>query len=248
MPHRRKSLFIVVCVLCFVAVMLLVPSQSYAAKKSAKKSASAQKPVKNPLASLTNEELRAFAQKYLQLEDYAKASKYVLELSGRGDIASQTVAGMMYIDGLGVPHNENEGARLILKAAEKGYPEAQFRAGLCYADGIGVHQDSVMAITWLRLAEKNGHPQARELRENIEMSAALGMFGDMISPQRPVQNRGVSPGQNQNICPRCNGTGVCPVCYGYGGTPNVFTDGYQHCNACRDTGLCYTCRGAGVLH
>ncbi len=252
MSYSRKLRFIAVCAICVAAVVMIFPSMSYAAKKSAKtsakKSASANKPVKNPLASLSNDTVRVFAQKYLALKDYAKASQYLLELSKRGDSPAQTVLGTMYIEGLGVRQNEYEGARLLLNAAEKGHTEAQYLIGLCYADGIGVQQNFMTAMSWLKLAEDNGHPDARKMREEIGMSTAFGMFGNMISPQAPVQNRGVAPERNQNICPRCNGSGVCPACYGTGGRPNIFTDGYTHCNACQDTGLCYTCRGAGVLH
>ena len=63
----------------------------------------------------------------------------------QGDAEAQFNLGNMYFEGLGVPQNDAEAARLYRMAAEQGIAEAQFNLGIMYFTGRGVPQNDAEA-------------------------------------------------------------------------------------------------------
>ena len=61
--------------------------------------------------------------------DYATAIQEWRPLAEQGDADAQTLIGMMYNEGLGVPKNDAEAVKWFHKAAEQGIAQAQFNLG-----------------------------------------------------------------------------------------------------------------------
>ena len=57
--------------------------------------------------------------------DYATALEELRPLAEQGDARAQTLIGLMYREGSGVPQNDAEAVKLYRKAAEKGYAETR---------------------------------------------------------------------------------------------------------------------------
>ena len=67
----------------------------------------------------------------------------------------------MYLNGLGVPTDPDEGVKWLRLAAEKGQASAQNNLGWCYQNGKGVTKDYAQAVKWFRLAADQGLPDAQ---------------------------------------------------------------------------------------
>jgi TPR repeat protein len=78
-------------------------------------------------------------------------------LAERGFAASQTLLGVMYYLGEGVPENKAEAARWYRLAAEQGDVNAQYELGTMYLNGEGVPENDAEAARWWLLAAKQGH-------------------------------------------------------------------------------------------
>ena len=61
--------------------------------------------------------------------DFATALQEFRPLAEQGDADAQTLIGMMYNEGLGVPKNDAEAVKWFHKAAEQGIAQAQFNLG-----------------------------------------------------------------------------------------------------------------------
>lgn len=83
----------------------------------------------------------------------------------RGDPEAQTLVGMSYYLGGGVPEDYVEAVRWFRMAALQGNSGAQVLLGVCYALGQGVPKNYAEAYVWQNLAAANGHPKAPELRD-----------------------------------------------------------------------------------
>ena len=107
-------------------------------------------------------------------EDYATALKTFRPLAEQGNAKAQTIMGVLYDRGLGVPQDDTEAVRWYRLAAEQRNAEAQFFLGGMYALGRGVPQDVVQGHLLLTLAAAQGHKQARKLRDKLakEMTSA----------------------------------------------------------------------------
>ncbi len=97
--------------------------------------------------------------------DYATASKEFRVLAEQGDAPAQTILGVMYATGRGVPQDDAEAVRWYRRAAAQGDADAQFNLGVMYVDGQGVPQDYVQAHMWVNLAAAQGMEDARKARD-----------------------------------------------------------------------------------
>ena len=83
----------------------------------------------------------------------------------QGDAEAQSVLGLMYTLGLGVPQDKQEAVKWYRRAAEQGYAHGQFSLGVMYYFGEGVPKDHVLAYKWFNLAAAQGNKNAAELRD-----------------------------------------------------------------------------------
>ena len=93
--------------------------------------------------------------------DYATAMREFRPLAEQGDAAAQTVLGLMYANGEGIPEDYIQAAYWWRKAAEQGDATAQFNLGVMYANGKGVPEDAVQAVYWYRKAAEQGDATAQ---------------------------------------------------------------------------------------
>ena len=103
--------------------------------------------------------------------EYAKALRYVRPLADKGDARAQSILGLMYLYGRGVPQDDVVAATWFRRAADQDDIPGQFNLGVLYAEGRGVPQDHTEAARWYRLAADHGHPQAQY---NLALSYAKG--------------------------------------------------------------------------
>jgi uncharacterized protein len=97
----------------------------------------------------------------LHKRDFAGALKELRPLAQKGDAKAQSILGLMYATGRGVPQNAVEAEKWIRKAAEQGLPEAQYNLGLIYVKGQGVPQNNAEAMKWFRKSADQGYTRAQ---------------------------------------------------------------------------------------
>ena len=79
----------------------------------------------------------------------------------QGYDTAQSILGVMYSNGTGVPQDHTEAARLYRLAADQGDAKAQSNLGIMYEDGIGVPQDHTEAVRLYQLAADQGNSYAQ---------------------------------------------------------------------------------------
>jgi TPR repeat protein len=98
-------------------------------------------------------------------KNYAEAMRWF----NLGVAADQPYAyallGSMYLEGLGIPADPQEGLRL-LKVAAKTLPQSQYALGWWHAYGPNVPRNLEEAAKWFRLAAENGNVDAQEALAN----------------------------------------------------------------------------------
>jgi|TARA_E500000178_G_scaffold40292_1_gene36191 TPR repeat protein len=77
--------------------------------------------------------------------DYQTALAEWRPLAEAGDVNAQTMLGLVYAEGKGVPQEHAEAAKWFRRAATRGHAEAQFALGVLYGLGEGVPQDFIAA-------------------------------------------------------------------------------------------------------
>ena len=92
-------------------------------------------------------------------------------LANGGNAKAETIVGLKYVDGTGVPVNEAEAAKWLDRAAQQGEPVAQYRLATLYERGRGVPADAAMAIKWYLAAAQAGN---RKAMHNLAVAYAQG--------------------------------------------------------------------------
>ena len=110
--------------------------------------------------------------------DYDTALAVFRPLAESGDAKAQSILGMMYNYGEGLPVDHRESARWYRRAAEQNYSVAQYNLGMAYLEGKGVKANTDDAIEWLTKAADNGHFRARSQLANLD----AGYYSDLESP------------------------------------------------------------------
>jgi TPR repeat protein len=83
---------------------------------------------------------------------YATALRLARPLAAEGDARAQSVLGLLYYRGFGVPQDEVEAVKWFRNAADRGDARAQYHLGLFYANGEAGETDNVSAHLWFNLA------------------------------------------------------------------------------------------------
>jgi TPR repeat protein len=110
--------------------------------------------------------------------DFETAVAVFRPLAENGDAKAQSILGLMYSYGEGVPEDYRESARWYRRAAEQGSSVAQYNLGMFYLEGQGVSQNTDEAIEWLTKSADGGHFRARS--ELVKLDA--GTYSDLASP------------------------------------------------------------------
>lgn len=103
--------------------------------------------------------------------DYETALAVFRPLAENGEAKAQSILGLMYSYGEGVPVDYRESARWYRRAAEQSSNVAQFNLGMLYLEGKGVSQSDDEAIKWLTLAADGGHFRARSELSKLDAGA-----------------------------------------------------------------------------
>ena len=100
----------------------------------------------------------------------AKAVQLYLSASKHGYPPALAKVGGLYLEGLGVPQDDQEAVRYFRRAAEAGDPCAEHELGFCYSQGRGVEQSYVEAFKWNQRAAEHGdaHTQHGDERSGFE--------------------------------------------------------------------------------
>ena len=93
--------------------------------------------------------------------DYETALAVFRPLAENGDARAQSVLGMMYSYGEGVPVDFGEAARWYRRGAEQNSSVSQYNLGMLYLEGKGVPRNTSEAIRWLTKSADAGHFRAR---------------------------------------------------------------------------------------
>jgi TPR repeat protein len=87
----------------------------------------------------------------------------ILKIAEQGDAEAQTMLGLTYSHGDGVPQNHRDAMKWYRKAADKGNAEAQIQVAGMYDRGEGVPKSVIDSANWLRKAAEQGHTLAQTL-------------------------------------------------------------------------------------
>jgi uncharacterized protein len=94
-------------------------------------------------------------------ENYEAAFTAFSAGAEQGLAQAQFSIGVMYMEGKGVPQDDQQALDWYRKAAEQGLPKAQYNMGYIYNNGKGVPQDFKQAAGWYRKAADQGAPKAQ---------------------------------------------------------------------------------------
>ena len=94
--------------------------------------------------------------------------EHLTRCAEQGHALAQTLLGLKYARGAGVPEDDAEAVRWYRLAAEQGHAEAQWLLGIVHDHGAGVPEDDVLAYMWFNLAGAQGHVSAQESEDIIE--------------------------------------------------------------------------------
>lgn len=93
--------------------------------------------------------------------DYATALRQLRPAADQGSAEAQTLLGIMYNKGLGVPRDFNEGARWTRMAADQGNAKAQYNLGILHLSGEGAPMLPDYAMQWFVKAADQGYAKAQ---------------------------------------------------------------------------------------
>lgn len=117
-----------------------------------------------------------------QRKDYAAAVAKWRGVAQSGDREAQSLLGIMYAFGQGVPQDYPQAISWLRMAAAQGETKAQFKLGSMYANGQGFTRNHQRAAMWFAIASEGGHPKAgKELAKSAselsdsELAAAKRM-------------------------------------------------------------------------
>ncbi len=95
-----------------------------------------------------------------QRKDYAAAVAKWRGVAQSGNREAQSLLGIMYAFGQGVPQDYPQAIKWLRLAAAQGETKAQFKLGSMYANGQGFTRDHRRAAMWFAIAAEGGHPKA----------------------------------------------------------------------------------------
>lgn len=97
-----------------------------------------------------------------QRKDYAAAVAKWRGVAQSGNPEAQSLLGIMYAFGQGVPQDYPQAIQWLRMAAAQGENKAQFKLGSMYANGQGFKRDHQRAVMWFLIAAQSGNPKAEK--------------------------------------------------------------------------------------
>jgi hypothetical protein len=101
-------------------------------------------------------------------EDYAQSFKWASRSAAQDNPKAKYRLGSLYIQGRGVPKDENKAKALfkeskigLLNLADRNDPQARAYLGVMYQRGVGVEKDEKEAVKWYRKAAEQGDALAQ---------------------------------------------------------------------------------------
>jgi len=91
---------------------------------------------------------------------FADARDFIIYKAQQGDMEAQYWYGGMIFYGNGIPKDQPEGVKWIMKSANQGYASAELLLGECYDYGDGVQKNRSEAIKWWESAAKHNDYKA----------------------------------------------------------------------------------------
>jgi hypothetical protein len=92
---------------------------------------------------------------------YPTALRLARPLAAESDARAQSVLGLLYYHGQGVPRDPSEALRWFRAAADQDDPNALFYLGVMFNEGQGVPQDKAEAARWFQRAADLGEALAQ---------------------------------------------------------------------------------------
>jgi localization factor PodJL len=113
----------------------------------------------------------------------ANAGDRVTQLANAGNPVAETILGLKYLDGQGVPVDLAQAGKWLARAADHGNAVAQYRLGTMYERGQGTAADPAKATKWYQAAANQGN---RKAMHNLAVAFADGAAGkkDMAEAAR----------------------------------------------------------------
>ena len=111
------------------------------------------------------------------------AADRVAAAANQGNATAETIIGLRYLDGQGIPADATQALKWLQKAADAGQAVAQYRLGTMYERGQGVTANPALAAKWYLAAANQGN---RKAMHNLAVSYAEGAAGkkDMAESAR----------------------------------------------------------------
>ena len=110
--------------------------------------------------------------------DYQKAFQLFEPLAEQGDVRAQTLLGVMYFKGKGVPEDYAKAAHWYTKAAKQGDVGAQFALSGKYYNGEGVPENYVHAYAWVSIAAARGDADGKKIKKLIVKFMSTAQIAD----------------------------------------------------------------------
>ena len=113
----------------------------------------------------------------------ANAGDRIAQLANAGNPIAETILGLKFLDGQGVPVDLTQAGKWLGRAADHGNAVAQYRLGTMYERGQGTAADPAKAGKWYQAAANLGN---RKAMHNLAVAFADGAMGkkDMAEAAR----------------------------------------------------------------
>ena len=111
----------------------------------------------------------------------------------QGFAEAQSVLGLMYSLGLGVPQDSKEAAKWYNRSAEQGFAHGQFSLGVMYYFAEGVPKDDVLSYKWFNLSAAQGHEKAAEFRDKVATEMTPSQISEAQKLSREFKPRSEMP-------------------------------------------------------
>lgn len=120
--------------------------------------------------------------------DRAAGIKWVRTAAEQGEVASEAMLGLMYLNGYGGVDKDYALAEMWLrKAANQDEPVSQNYLGWMYANGLGMVEDKVQALKWMELAVSGSEGDADQANMvTVRDRIAAGMSAADIEKARQL--------------------------------------------------------------
>ncbi|MFP6706015.1 MAG: tetratricopeptide repeat protein [Alphaproteobacteria bacterium] len=129
--------------------------------------------------------------------DHQKAVRLWKLLAEQGDARAQTLLGLMYANGEGVPEDDAKALCLYTKAAKQGVAQAQCYRGAMYAKGLGVPDDYVRGYARVSIAAARGRADGKKAKAIIAKHMTPAQIAEGQKLSRELWGKYIVPFQKK---------------------------------------------------